>query len=58
MQASVTTRFVVRWSPFTRDLSPRDRLTCEGFEYNIVGIKEGEGRRQWLEITAAARSDQ
>ncbi|MGP3699195.1 head-tail adaptor protein [Rhodobacter sp. NSM] len=56
--ASVTTRFTVRWSSFTADLTPRDRLVCEGREYEIVGVKEGAGRRQWLEITAAARTDQ
>ena len=55
--ASVTTRFVVRWSIFTADLTPRDRLVCEGREYEIVGVKEGAGRRQWLEVTAAARTD-
>ena len=55
--AHLTTRFVVRWSDFTRDLTPKDRLTCEGRSFDISGIKEPEGRRQWLEITAAARAD-
>lgn len=55
--AHVTARFVVRWSSFSSDLSPKDRLVCEGREYDITGIKEGEGRRQWLEITAAVRID-
>ena len=58
VSANITTRFVVRWSAFTADLTPKDRLTCEGLEYEIVGIKEGKGRRQWLEITAAGRIDQ
>lgn len=58
VQATVTTRFTVRWSPFTADITPKDRLVCEGLEYNITGVKEGRGRRQWLEITAAARADQ
>jgi head-tail adaptor len=57
VQAHVTTRFVVRWSPFTSAIVPQDRLTCEGLEYEIVGIKEGAGRRQWVEITCAARND-
>lgn len=56
--AHVTARFLVRWSNFTSDITPKDRLTCEGRAYNITGIKEVEGRRQWLEITAAARIDQ
>ena len=55
--ANITTRFVVRWSYFTRDMTPKDRLTCEGRTFDISGIKEPEGRRQWLEITAAARAD-
>jgi SPP1 family predicted phage head-tail adaptor len=57
VQAHLTTRFVVRWSPFTADLTPRDRLVCEGREYEIAGIKETEGRRRGLEITAAVRTD-
>ena len=54
VQANITTRFTVRWSDFTRDLTPADRLTFEGSTYNISGIKEVGGRRRWLEITAAA----
>lgn len=56
--ATVTTRFVLRWSPFTADLSPKDELVSEGRSYAIVGVKEGDGRRQWVEITCSARSDQ
>jgi SPP1 family predicted phage head-tail adaptor len=55
--AQITTRFVMRWSAFTADISPRDELRCEGRDYNITGIKELQGRRRWLEITAAARAD-
>lgn len=58
VQAEITTRFLVRYSGFTADLTPKDRLISDGVEYNITGIKEGAGRRQWLEITAAARADQ
>jgi SPP1 family predicted phage head-tail adaptor len=54
--AHVTTRFRVRWSLFTAEITPRDRLTCEGRSYDITGIKE-IGRREALEITAAARVD-
>lgn len=56
VQAHVTTRFVVRSSAFTRGIDPRDRLICDGREFEIVGIKE-VGRRDRLEITAAARAD-
>jgi len=55
--ANITTRFMVRWSPFTADITAKDRLTCDGVEYDLSGIKEGPGRRQWLEITASARAD-
>jgi SPP1 family predicted phage head-tail adaptor len=56
VQAHITARFRVRSSAFTRDLSPKDRLICEGRVYDISGIKELD-RRRTLEITAAARSD-
>ena len=56
--AHVTTRFVVRYSPFTLDITPRDRLVCEGVTYNITGKKELAGRRQGFELTCAARADQ
>lgn len=58
MQASITTRFRVRWSSFTSALTPKDRLVCEGETYDITGIKEVGARRTFLEITAAARADQ
>ena len=51
VEATVTTRFAVRSSVFTRGLTPNDRMTCEGGEYAIFGIKE-VGRRKMLEITA------
>jgi SPP1 family predicted phage head-tail adaptor len=54
--AGISCRFVVRFSAFTDDLTPKDRLTCEGVSYDIVGIKQ-QGRREGLEITAAARVD-
>jgi len=57
VSANITTRFVVRWTSFTRDITPKDRMVCEGLEYDITGVKEGRGRRQWIEITTSARSD-
>jgi head-tail adaptor len=56
VQANITTRFVVRYSAFSAGITPVDRLTCEGQEFDIVGIKQ-IGRRDFLEITAAARAD-
>ena len=59
VQATLTTRFHVRSTEFTRDITPRDRLTSEGQSFSIVGTKEAKqyGRRQLLEITCAGRTD-
>lgn len=54
--STLTTRFVIRWSKKVADLNTKDKLTCEGLEYNIIGVKE-LGRREYLEVTGAARSD-
>lgn len=54
--ATITTRFRIRWSTDVADLSALDRLKCEGRTYEISGVKE-IGRREELEITAAARND-
>lgn len=53
---TLTTRFVIRWSNKVKDVNSRDRLTCEGEVFNIIGVKE-IGRRQHLEITASSQSD-
>lgn len=58
VQAHVTTRFTVRSSAFTRALTPKDRLVCEGRAFDIAGIKQVGARGTFLEITAAARIDQ
>ena len=55
--ANITTRLLVRHSSFTSALTPNDRAVCEGVTYEITGIKEAKGRRQWLEVTCAARAD-
>jgi len=55
--AQITARFVVRSFAFTRDLSPKDRLTCEGVAFDIVGIKELGAWGTFLELTCAARAD-
>lgn len=57
IEATVVSRFLVRWSAFTAALTPKDRLVCGGLAYEIIGIKEGDGRRRWLEITATGRND-
>ena len=53
VSASLTARFVVRSSAFTRDLTAKDALTYNGVTYAIFGIKE-IGRNDRLEITAGA----
>jgi SPP1 family predicted phage head-tail adaptor len=55
--AEITTRFQIRWSANWSDLNPKDRVACELREYEVVGVKE-IGRREGIEITAAARADQ
>lgn len=57
VSATLTARFLVRWSEFTADLTPRDRLIYAGATFAIFGIKEVGGRRVGLEITAGARVD-
>jgi SPP1 family predicted phage head-tail adaptor len=58
VQSTVTTRFGVRWSPFTAGITAKDRLTCDGIEYDITGVKETGARQTFLEITAAVRTDE
>lgn len=54
--STLSTRFVLPWSKKVASLNTKDRLICEGTEYGIVGVKE-LGRREYLEVTGAARSD-
>lgn len=55
--ATILSRFTVRWSTFTASIGARDRFTCDGREWTVEGVKEGQGRRQWIEITATTGSD-
>lgn len=52
--SEVTARFRVRASAFTRQITAADRLLCDGKAFNILGIKEGDERGIFLEITAVA----
>lgn len=55
--SSVMSRFRVRSSTKTRDITPRDRIVFDG-NWNILGIKETqEGRKRFLEITAVTDTD-
>lgn len=58
LQSEVTARFRVRSSVFTRSLLASDRLICDGKVFNILGIKEAEGRGTFLEITAVSAGGQ
>ena len=55
VESQIMSRFKIRYSDFAASLTPADQLICEGVTYNITGIKEGGGRRKWLEISATAR---
>ncbi|MBW8814033.1 MAG: phage head closure protein [Caulobacterales bacterium] len=54
--ASITDRFLIRWSKRLADLGARDQLVFEGRTYGITGVKP-VGRRVAVEITAIARAD-
>ena len=41
--------FTVR---FREDITPTHRLLFEGNTYNVTGVREGAGRRQWTVISA------
>jgi SPP1 family predicted phage head-tail adaptor len=56
VSAEITTRFQIRWSTTVADVNPKDRLTFDAKTYDIFGVKE-IGRREGIEITAAARAD-
>ena len=55
--ASVTTRFVVRFDSLTKTLTAADRIVYDGKVYAISGLKETEGRRDGIEITASTGTD-
>jgi SPP1 family predicted phage head-tail adaptor len=50
--ASLTTRFQIRYSSRVADIDAGDRLTCEGWTFDIKSVKELD-RRVGLEISAA-----
>jgi SPP1 family predicted phage head-tail adaptor len=54
--AEISTRFTIRWSSQVADVSPLDRLACDGRDYNITAVRD-VGRRLWREIDAVARSE-
>ena len=58
INATSMARFVVRSSTVARSVDPKDRLQFNGVAWDIHGIKETkEGRKRFLEITAASQAD-
>lgn len=56
VQATVTTRFVIRWSPAAAGVTPLDRVKYAGKTFDINRTKELQ-RRKGVELTAAARAE-
>lgn len=56
VQATMTGRFRVRWAEALQDMNAMWWITYRGRRFDISGVKE-IGRREVLEITAAARAD-
>ena len=68
VQATLQTRFQVRYDSKTKAITAKDRVRCEGVTFDIVGVKQaafsGRGRdrmsadrHQLIEITATAGAD-
>lgn len=56
VSATATTRFKVRYSNTSAAITPKDRVSEGGEEFDVVGIKQ-IGRRVGFEITASRRAD-
>lgn len=54
IEASVVTQVFVRSSPFARGITVKDRLICDGLDFDIQGIR-AQGQRGLLIMTAVAR---
>lgn len=51
IMSQLVVRFVVRSDPFTRTITPKDKIEEDGDAFEITGIKE-IGRDEGIEITA------
>jgi SPP1 family predicted phage head-tail adaptor len=56
VSATISMRFHIRYDSAWADVSPLDRVVFEGRTFDIWGAKQ-LGRREGIEITAAARAD-
>ncbi|WP_240453784.1 head-tail adaptor protein [Chachezhania antarctica] len=57
VNASITARFQFRRNEVTEAITPKDRLTCRGIDYEITGKRELTDDRQFLEFSTVARTD-
>lgn len=56
VQAKISSRFTVRWSPQTADVKPTDRIKFAGRNYNITGARD-VGRQRFRELDAVAEDN-
>jgi SPP1 family predicted phage head-tail adaptor len=56
VQATITTRFLIRYNMYSSTVTPIDRILFEGLIYEISHVKEID-RRKAIEITASTRGD-
>ncbi|RIV20326.1 head-tail adaptor protein [Fibrisoma montanum] len=47
-----TTVFTIRYKA---DITTTMKLSCEGVDYDILRVAEGEGRKQWLVLTTQSK---
>lgn len=55
--AQAETLFRLRWSTRAATITPRDRLVCDGREFNIIRVTETV-RRAVIEIVGVARAEE
>jgi SPP1 family predicted phage head-tail adaptor len=56
--ATISTRFIVRYSLQVAGVTPKDRIVYDSVEYEITGKKEtNHGRDRFVEFSVAARAD-
>lgn len=56
VDAQITTRFTIRYSPESATIDAKHRIACDGRTYNITKVREVK-RNEWLELDAVARAD-
>ncbi|OWU77603.1 phage head completion protein [Marinibacterium profundimaris] len=57
VSASISARFQFRRNEVTEAITPKDRLTCRGVEYEITGKREISDDLRFFEISTVARID-